>query len=281
MKAIDLNHDSLPMKKVLGVQWCIDSDAFKFRITLNDKPWTRRGVLSTVSSVYDPLGFIAPVVLVGKQLLRNMCVVDSDWDSPLPDELIPIWERWRHDLCLLEHISIPRCFKPTDFGTITSVSLHHFSDASTSGYGQCSYLRLTDDQGRIHCSLVMAKARVAPLKVITIPRLELIAAVISVRVSVLLRRELEYTTLTETFYTDSQVVLGYIQNEAKRFRTFVANQIQEIRNNSEVDQWRHVATVENPADAASRGLHASELVNHSSWFCGPDFLWQNDLARRS
>ena len=96
-------------------------------------------------------------------------------------------------------------------GKVTFVQLHHFSDASGHGYGQCSYLRLTDDTGQVHCSFVMGKARVTPLKPVTIPRLELTAALVSVRVSASLREELEYDQITEVFYTDSQVVLGYIK----------------------------------------------------------------------
>ena len=96
-------------------------------------------------------------------------------------------------------------------GKVTFVQLHHFSDASGHAYGQCSYLRLTDDTGQVHCSFVMGKARVTPLKPVTIPRLELTAALLSVRVSASLREELEYDQITEVFYTDSQVVLGYIK----------------------------------------------------------------------
>ena len=137
----------------------------------------------------------------------------------------------------MEKLKIQRCYKPPTFGNVTSVQLHHFSDASDHGYGQCSYLRLTDDTGQVHCSFVMGKARVTPLKPVTIPRLELTAALLSVRVSASLREELEYDQITEVFYTDSQVVLGYIKNDARRFHVFVANLVQEIRENSTPDQW--------------------------------------------
>ena len=104
-------------------------------------------------------------------------------------------------------------------------ALHHFSDANFKGYSQCSYLRMIDTTGRIHCSFVMGKSRVTPLKKITVPRLELTAAVVSVRVSEQLRRELDVAIMKEVFWSDSKVVLGYIANEVKRFHVFVANRV--------------------------------------------------------
>ena len=108
----------------------------------------------------------------------------------------------------LESISIPRCFKPDNFNRVIRTELHHFSDASMESYGQCSYLRLVNEDGRIHCAFVMGKSRVAPLKPVTIPRLELTAAVCSVRVSEQIHRELDYPVDQNFFWTDSKVVLG-------------------------------------------------------------------------
>ena len=139
-KDLDFLNDDLPIERALGVQWCVESDTFKFCITLKDKPLTRRGILSTVSSVYDPLGFLAPFLMVGKQILQETCKDQLDRDSPLPDALRPCWERWKSELPVLEAFKIDRCFKPKDFGEVRTAELHNFSDASTVGYGQCSYL---------------------------------------------------------------------------------------------------------------------------------------------
>lgn len=122
----------------------------------------------------------------------------------------------------------------------------------------------------------MAKSRVSPLKQITIPRLELAAAVLSVRISTLLRRQLKYDNLKEIFWCDSQIVLGYITNDAKRFHVYVANSVQEIRDKTEPVQWKYIRSQENPADYASRGLDVKSLLNDSFWFTGPAFLWQED-----
>lgn len=154
--------------------------------------------------------------------------------------------------------------------------LHNFSDASLNGYGACSYLRAISKTGQISCSLVMGKARVAPTKLTTIPRLELSSAVTSVRNGDVAKRELEIENLQEYYWTDSKVVLGYVNNDAKRFHTFVANRIQRIRSSTNPEQWRHVSSENNPADHASRGLSAAQL-EESNWLKGPDFLWQQNL----
>ncbi len=272
--------DSMPLERALGVQWCIESDTFQFRIILKDQPLTRRGILSTISSIYDPLGFLAPVMLVGKQILQEMCREGLDWDSKLSDALQARWERWRNNLKQLETLEIKRCCKPDNFGEVKKAELHHFSDASTGGYGQCSYLRLVNQQNHVHCTLMMGKSRVTPLKVVTIPRLELTAAVVSVRVSNLLRRELRpVCDLEETFWTDSKIVLGYILNESRRFHVFVGNRVQQIRDNTDPDQWRYVKTDDNPADDASRGITPHDLMTASRWLTGPDFLWKEEIAR--
>ena len=148
---------------------------------------------------------------------------------------------------------MPRCFRPEDFGKVMKKELHHFSDASTKGYGQCSYLRLTDDSNNIHCSLVMGKSRVTPQKPVAIPRLELQAAVTSVKVSQQLHRELDPSGTQEVFWSDSKVVLEYIANESRRFHIFIANCVKVIQDATSIEEWRYVDTNLNPADHASHG----------------------------
>ncbi len=168
--------------------------------------------------MFDPLGVHAPFVLIGKKILQELCRDGANWDDKIPDYLFSRWERWRNNVVLLAKLSIPRCYVPVDFGEIKVVELHNFSDASESGYGQCSYLRLVDHLGQIHCSLVLAKSRVAPLKLVTIPRLELTAALVTVKVWVLLKRELEYEQVNEFFWSNSKVVLWYISKSAGHFQ---------------------------------------------------------------
>ena len=274
LQELDLTRDPLPIERTLGIIWCAETDSFQFRIVIQDRPLTRRGILSTVSSVYDPLGLVAPLILLGKQILQDLCRENADWDDPISDQLRPRWERWRNELRLLEGLKIPRCYKPAELGDPKVVELHHFSDASQVGYGQCSFLRLLNESDQAHCSLVMGKSRVTPLKSVTIPRLELTAAVVSVRVSQWLGHELEYQDVTEFFWTDSKVVMGYINNLTKRFHVFVANRVQQIHEHTQAHQWQYIDTHSNPADAASRGLTAKQLLDDNyQWFRGPQFLW--------
>ncbi|XP_053391972.1 uncharacterized protein LOC128554687 [Mercenaria mercenaria] len=196
---IDLVRDKLPIERALGVSWCIESDTFQFHIALKDRPLTRRGILSSVSCLYDPLGLIAPVILLGKQILQQMCASKAGWDDPLPEQLHAKWQRWWQGLHSLASLKINRCVNPESFGEVSRVELHHFSDASSVGYGQCSYIRLVNHENTVHCALLMGKSRVIPLKPITIPRLELVAAVLSVKIGNLLQQELRYEDITHVY----------------------------------------------------------------------------------
>ena len=187
----------------------------------------------------------------------------------------PIWEKWRNEILELEKLEIQRCFKPVDFGGIKAVELHYFSDASEGGYGQCSYIRLVNDSDKAHCSFVIGKARVSPLRQRSIPRLELAAATVSAKMSEFLRNELTYSDRSEYFWSDSKIVLGYINNEARRFHVYVANRVQQIRDLSQPSSWMYVESDENPADDATRGLTAKELMVKSRWLTGPEFLWKD------
>lgn len=169
---------------------------------------------------------------------------------------------------------IPRNYLPLGFGAVKTIELHHFSDASTVGYGQCSYLRFEGFNCNVHCTLVAAKGRVTPLRHVTVPRLELTVAVLSVKMARFLQEELDYDNIEHFLGTDSQIVLAYLNNESKRFHVFVANRVQQILHFSKACQWRHVSTKDNPVDDASCGLRVNELTS-SEWFQGPTFLRQS------
>jgi len=273
VQSLDLDGQKLPSEKVLGMEWCTDRDCFVFNISLQKRPANRRSLLSIVSSVFDPMGFLGPIILPAKILLQELCRKKLTWDEPIPVEFENNFRIWMDDLSKLKSIEIPRCVMPN--AEVRRTELHHFSDASGHGYGIVSYLRTIGDFG-CHCSLLFAKARCAPLKTMTIPRLELTAATLSVRVDQMLRRELTVSVDQSYFWTDSTTVLKYINNEARRFHVFVANRVQRIRDGSDVQQWRYVNTKENPADYVSRGLKVSDFVAKKDWICGPQFLWRNE-----
>ena len=155
------------------------------------------------------MGFVAPL-LRGKRILQELCREDVDWYDPVPKNIRARWEKWRNDLLLLNNLRVQRCFRPEGFEELKTIELHHFSDVSTSGYGQCSYLRMVNSKDKVYCSFVMGKARVSPLKTVTISRLELTAVLVSVKVSNMLHNELNYEGIADVFWTDSKVVIGYI-----------------------------------------------------------------------
>ncbi len=141
-----------------------------------------------------------------KQILQELCKDGVDWDDPISEQIRARWEKWRRELFLLNDVTVRRSFKPDGFQQLKSVELHHFSEGSVSGYGQCSYVRLVDENDEVHCSLAMGKSRVTPLKNVTIPRLELTAALVSVKVSTMLSQELDYDKVIHIYWTDSRVV---------------------------------------------------------------------------
>ena len=206
-------------------------------------------------------------------MLQEITAENKTWDEEINSDQRYRWEKWRLSLHNLEKVKIRRCFTPASFGEVKSVSLHHFSDASNLGYGQCSYLQFQSNEDEIHCSFVMGKSRVSPIKPITIPRLELTAAVVSVKVASMLKKELDLKISEEVYWTDSQVVLGYLANKNKQFHTFVANRIQTVHELSDISQWRYVPSKDNVADLASRGVSASKFSSDSEWLTGPKFLW--------
>ena len=233
---------NLPDEKALGIQRNIPDYSFTFKIQVNRRPLTKRKMQSIISSIYDLSGLASPFMLEVSQLLQSLCNQLLLWDDVVGPVLRKDWERWEQKLKVVQDIHISRCIKPRMFGKIVETSLHHFSDASENGYGQCSYIRLVNDEGKIHCSLLVGKFRVTLKKFLSTTRWELTAAVLSVKMACLIKKELNLGNITEKFWTDSQVVQ----------KVFVANWVQNIQEHSDVNQCKYVKSRDNPADDASR-----------------------------
>ncbi|XP_069969533.1 uncharacterized protein [Penaeus vannamei] len=269
--SLDLSKDDLPVERTLGVHWSMAEDCFTFKICLGDKPLTRRGVLSIVASIYDPLGMVAPLTLPAKMILQDMCQMQLGWDENMGDKEAAHWRKWLEQLPKLSRFKLPRSLVPISFGSIISYLLHHFADASQSDYGTASYLKMVNASERVHCTLVMARARVAPLKP-TITRLDLTATTVAARMDCKLRKELGLKLEDSVFWTDSTSVLKYLFNQKARYHTFVANRVNLIRELSSASAWRYVDTKSNPADLASRGLDVDTFLTSEMWIRGPRFL---------
>ena len=273
---VNLDFDLFPDSTALGVLWNIETDTFHFRIVKTSEMNTRRAMLSFVSSLFDPLGVAAPFILLGKQILQRLCQLNYDWDEEIRDEQLVAWNAWQESLHELSHVTIPRCLKTNLAENLCSVQLHSFSDASRLGYGAVTYLRLVDVNGKVNVAFLVGKSRVTPTKQVTIPRLELTAAVLAAKLNRQVESELEIPVDSSTFWTDSTVVLQYIGNRSTRFQTFVANRLSAIHSLSHPSQWRYVETSSNPADSASRGIKPSDSGKIQVWLNGPEFLYEEE-----
>ena len=230
IKDLDLRHNVLPSQRSLGVHWNIEKDHFTFHVSLPEKPFTWRGVLCVINSVYDPLGFVSSVNLEGKLILQQFVIMGKvngndplGWDDPLPERMKHRWSRWRDALPKLEEVLIPRCLHPKGFGTVTRREIHAFSDASKEAIGAAVYLREFNNDGVVSVSLLFGRSKMAPTHTTSIPRLELCSALPATQAVMMIRRELDVQIDEEIYYSDSKVVLGYIQNESRRFYVYVVN----------------------------------------------------------
>ena len=255
--------------KALGIKWDVTQDQFHFVTNVTDENVTRRKMLSKLSSMFDPLGLVSPVMIVGKIMFQDVTRLKIDWDETLPENEERSWRSWLMRLVELNNLKVPRCIKMENEKDVR-IELHCFSDASERAYGCCCYIRCINKNG-VSVSLVMSKGKVAPIKTISIPRLELQAAVMSAKVGAMLMRELAIVISACHFWVDSEIALCYIKNDTRRFHVFVANRVAAIRSTTEPDQWHHIPGKENPADFISRGQTPEQLKN-STWLQGPQFL---------
>ena len=207
-----------------------------------------------------------------------MCKRELGWDEEIPQKELSTWNKWLHQLKELKMIKVDRCYTPSTFESVDLCQLHCFADASDIGYGCVFYLRLIDKEGKIHCLFVLGKSRVAPLKSVTIPRMELTAATSLFRLCRMITREIEYSIDDIFYWTDSMSALKYIMNTKTRFHTFVANRLAVIHESSDISQWNYIETKQNPADLASRGASIEKFRRNSQWFIGPDFLWETETT---
>ncbi|XP_074649022.1 uncharacterized protein LOC141904335 [Tubulanus polymorphus] len=270
---VDLDlEQQLPTERALGVSWDLETDNLTFQISIDkNKPITRRGILSTVSPVYDPLGLASPFILPAKILLQELR--NHGWDEEVSEAQRIRFTTWLENLATLEEIKVPRSLT-TSCENSTKHELRYFSDASESGYGVVCYLRSVAINGETNCTFMMSKSRVSPLKKITIQRLELTAAAIAVRMNTAIQKEIELEISDVKYWTDSKTVLRYICNDTARYQTFVANRVNTIREGSNKEQWRYVPSSLNPADLASRGVSPGNTILSERWFSGPAYLYQ-------
>ncbi|CAH8464754.1 unnamed protein product [Schistosoma turkestanicum] len=268
-----ISADCIVTHRTLGIEWDVVHDVFKFRFDAPDKPVTRRGILSVVSSLFDPLGLIAPVCLTAKLLLQGLCKSQIGWDQPLNEPYVSKWLDWLSFMRQLGHVTVTRGIKNRIDEAEAKVELHLFSDASEIGYGAVAYARVSYAKVQPYCVLLYSKSRVAPIKPVTIPRLEMAAAVLSVRLSEVIRKSLPNFFCGVSFHTDSMIVLYYIKNAEKRYTSYIANRLAVVHQYTSIEQWSYVSSSLNPADWTSRGIQ--RMNDLETWFKCPTLLYND------
>ena len=264
--------------KVLGLNWSYKEDTLELdlegvgRNIGNQTTPTKRTILSTLASLFDPLGLISPVGVSARTLFQELCVENVEWDEPLTGEKNKLWEEWLKDLANVKEISVPRCMFEGNAGEVVNYQLHGFADASKRVYCSMVFLVYTTANG-IYTRLLCAKSRVAPLKELTIPRLELMSARILATMmdTVLKALQSEVNIDKAHYWLDSKTTLYWIANNGK-WKQFVQHRVNEVLLLSRKKDWGHVAGAENPVDLGSRGVSATQLKESALWWEGSEWL---------
>ena len=263
--------------RMLGIEWNASMDHFRLTIAkstpLIDDNLTKRALVSDIAKMYDVFGWFSPSTIKAKILLQQVWEKGIGWDDPVPSSIYDVWLQWRSELHLLSEKHIPRCYFDRESRVVTT-ELHGFCDASELAYAAVVYLRLTTTMGT-QVSLVIAKTKVSPIKRLTIPRLELCGASLLAQLLHHVGKVLDVPISQTYAWTDSTIVLNWLDGSPKRFKTYVGNRISTIMEFLPPDRWHHVSGVDNPADCASRGLFPAELLQHTLWWKGPAWLQQS------
>ncbi|XP_050293842.1 uncharacterized protein LOC126734313 [Anthonomus grandis grandis] len=255
--------------KTLGLFWDAAQDSIHYSIINGDVPKriTKRLILSITSQIFDPLGLLGPIIVVAKLILQTLWQNRLSWDESVPQSLAERWLEFYKDLQFLSQVNVPRYVLADNWKIL---QVHGFADASEKAYGGCVYLVSFSSTGEyISSHLILAKSRVAPLKKITLPRLELCAAVVTVKLVEKVRNSICVSIDHCVYWTDSSIALCWIQACPSRWKTFVANRVTEVQNLSIPENWHHIRSEMNPADCLSRGTSAAYLLSLELWWKGP------------
>jgi hypothetical protein len=283
-QAVGLLFPSLDnQQKVLGIRWDTGSDTFQFDPStivqaaeeIGEKI-TKRKILSISARIFDPLGFLAPTVLLLKIIYQRLWEKDVDWDGVAPEEIQESWRAVMKGVINFNQLKIPRW---VGFGKdVVTAELHVFGDASEAAYGAVAYVRLQRANEKPFTTFLVSKTKVAPLpkRKVTLPRLELLSSLLAVRLGEAVRKALHIEKWRVTYWSDSLVTLGWIRGDANRWKPFVRNQVETIQSVSEKSWWKHCKGVQNTADLASRGVPAQALVNSQLWWHGPEWLIEEE-----
>ena len=268
---LDLERSSDQTIKTLGLIWLPKTDELCGRAHISPlQKITKRTVSSDLARIFDPLGLFGPVTVKAKLFMQQLWELKMDWDQVLSMQLQHQWTQFRNDLTVLNNL---KTFRHVFHGkTPAKIQIHTFVDASERAYGAAVYMRAINTDKSITVQLLCAKSRIAPMKKLTIPRLELCAAVLGAELTNRVLKDIKITDISTFLWSDSTIVLSWIQSPSATLHTFVSNRISVIQQLTAAEQWHHVSSVDNPADVLSRGMSPEKLKSHSAWFYGPFFL---------
>ncbi|XP_059224007.1 uncharacterized protein LOC131997304 [Stomoxys calcitrans] len=261
--------------KTLGIRWNAMTDTFFYKVsnlTTPSAPITKRKILSIVAKLFDPAGWLAPVIIVAKVLLQQLWMDGTNWDEEVRPHSLERWNSFISDFSAIENIKISRW---VNFTPDNKVQIHGFCDASEKAYCACLYIRSISTDNVISSQLLVSKSKVAPLKTVSLPRLELCGAALLTKLLKSVFQNLHFTVTDIYLWSDSTITLSWLNKPPHHWKTFVANKISEILDNVGNATWRHVPTSDNPADLGTRGTTPSELEANSLWWHGPKWLTKN------
>ncbi|XP_037051788.1 uncharacterized protein LOC119085478 [Bradysia coprophila] len=274
---------NLTTERVLGLYWNTELDTFTYCLKfvkvhpVDTHPPTKRQILSAVMSIFDPLGFLAHFVIYVKILLQDIWREKIDWDDMLSDDMKNRWRFWLQHLPQVENVHIPRLYSPRISPVLPElIQLHVFVDASLEAYAAAAYFRIENNSGVDSC-LVEAKSRVAPIKPMSVPRLELQGGILGTRLASSIVQSHDGLQIDKIIiWCDSRTVLAWINSDLRRYSQFVAFRVAEILDSSHKIDWRWIPSNENVADEATKSKKSLDLDMSSRWFQGPDFLRDQD-----
>ncbi|GBN98193.1 hypothetical protein AVEN_154690-1 [Araneus ventricosus] len=264
---LDRNSEEIQVK-ILGMIWNSVSDTFTYKANVNiNHSCTKRDVLSQIARIYDPVGLLGPVISKAKIFMQQLWLLKLDWYEILPPDISQQWENFVKTLPGLEKIKIPRCFLETN---AIRVILHGFADASSKGYGAIIYFQTVPIHEESNCRLLCSKSRVAPSKIMTIPRLELSACLLLSKLTHKVISALKMQIESVQLWSDSTIALAWINTPPNLLKTFISNRVSQIQQLTKDFQWKHIPSECNPADLISRGLDVKALAANDLWWKGPD-----------
>ncbi|XP_065084677.1 uncharacterized protein LOC135706922 [Ochlerotatus camptorhynchus] len=269
-------------EKVLCMWLDTATDSFTFRLSpkhnvdllSGTRMPTKREVLRILMAIYDPMGLISNFLIYLKILLQEIWRAGCGWDDEIDGKLGERWITWVEALPNVQQVSVPRCYRNVTTAEPTNtVELHIFCDASENGMAAVAYFRF-EEEGNMECALVGSKTKVAPLKFLSIPRLELQAAVIGARLAECITNSHRMKISRRVFWTDSRDVICWLRSDHRRYSQFVAFRISELLDTTQVNEWRWIPTRKNVADNGTKWARLLDFQPNSRWFRGPDFLWE-------